>query len=37
METREERTKRIREISLEGYNELLQEYYDKMRIFSCRK
>lgn len=37
METRQERTKRIREISIKGFEKLVRDYYDDMRIFSCRK
>ena len=37
METRKERTARIREMSIEGFEKLVRDYYDEMRIFSCRR
>lgn len=37
METRQQRTTRIREITIQGFEKLIRDYYDEMRIFSCRK
>ena len=35
METRNQRTKRIRKMFLEGFEKLVRDYYAEMRIFGC--